>query len=391
MEFEFPAEAERFRTELRAFMAEELPDWWMSLFHDDERIYPFTREFCMKLAERDWLTMSWPTEHGGVDADVWSQMVVREEMWANGEPRGPQYMSLNYIGPLLIAFGTPDQQERFLLPIAAGEVLWCQGFSEPEAGSDLAAISTRATDAEGCFVVNGQKIWTSYATAADYCILLCRTDEGEKKHHGLSMLIVDMNTPGITVRPIDSMGGPQELNEVFFEDVEVPYDHLVGPRGEGWRVAMSALAHERVGAALHAKVELLLDELIDYVKTTNDDSGRPLAERPAARSRIVQLQARCRASRLLCYRVVSGMEANDSNDVDPAVNKVFGSELNVLAGNLGLDIIGAKGQLKTSDLTAPLEGHINDHWVHSIPQVIALGSNEIQRNIISQRGLGLPR
>ena len=391
MEFEFPAEAEQFRQELRAFMDAELPDWWKGLFHDDDRIYPFTREFCMKLAERDWLTMSWPVSHGGVDADVWSQMVVREEMWAAGEPRGPQYMSLNYIGPMLMEFGTADQQERFLKPMAAGEVMWCQGFSEPEAGSDLAALSTRATDADGCFLVNGQKIWTSYATAADWCLLLCRTDPGERKHHGLSMLLVDMNTPGITVRPIDSMGGPQEFNEVFFDDVEVPYDCLLGPRGDGWRVAMSTLAHERVGAALHARVKVLLDALIEYATTTEDENGQPLAMRPSVRSGLVRLQARYRAARLLCYRVVSAMAAGDANDVDPAVSKVFSSELNILIGNIGLDIVGARGQLRTGDALAPLDGLMNDHWVHSIPQPIAMGTNEIQRNIISQRGLGLPR
>lgn len=391
MEFEFPAEAEAFRADLRAFLEEELPEWWKGLFHDDDRIYPFTRQLCMKLAERDWLTMSWPTEHGGTDADVWTQMVVREEMWAAGEPRGPQYMSLNYIGPMLIAFGTPEQQERFLKPMARGELLWCQGFSEPDAGSDLASLSTRANDAEGCFVVNGQKIWTSYATAADYCLLLCRTDDAEKKHHGLSMLIVDMTTPGITVRPIESMGGPQELNEVFFDDVEVPYDNLVGSRGDGWRIAVSSLAHERVGAPVYARIAVLLDALLEYAKTTEDDDGQPLAAQPAIRARLVQLQARCRAARLLTYHVVGGMGFADSNDVDAAVNKVFSSELNVLAGNFALDIVGTAGQLRMGDVNAPMDGLMSDHWVHSIPHVIAMGSNEIQRNIISQRGLGLPR
>lgn len=391
MEFEFPAEAEEFRAELRAFLDAELPDWWKGLFHDDDRIYPLTREICMKMAERDWLTMSWPKEYGGADADVWSQMVVREEMWAAGEPRGPQYMNLNYIGPLLMDYATPEQQERFLKPMAAGEVIWCQGFSEPEAGSDLAALSTKAVDADGCFIVNGQKIWTSYATAAEWCLLLCRTDPGERKHQGISVLLVDMKTPGITVRPIESMGGPKELNEVFFDNVEVPYDCLVGPRGDGWRVAMSALAHERVGAALHARAKVLIDTLTEYAKNTKDDNGQPLAARPTVRASLVQLHARYRAARLLCYRVVSGMEAGDDNPTDPAVNKVFSTELNVLTGNLGLDIIGAKGQLNHRDDAAPLKGLLNDHWVHSIPQVIAMGSNEIQRNIISQRGLGLPR
>lgn len=391
MEFKYPEELEDFRAELIDFMDEEIPDWWKSLFQDDERVYPFTREFCMSLAKRDWLTMQWPKEFGGANADVWKQMVVREEMWGNGEPRGPQYMSLNYIGPMIMEYGTPEQQERFLKPMAAGELMWCQGFSEPGAGSDLASLKTKATDDGEKFLVNGQKIWTSYATAADYCLLLCRTDEAERKHQGMSLLIVDMKTPGLTVRPIDSMGGPAEFNEVFFDNVEVPYDCLLGPRGDGWGVAIAALAYERVGAALHHKVKLLLDKLIDYVKNTKDNNGEPLSKRESVRSGLVRLHARYRAARLLCYRVVSAMEDGDHNPVYPAVNKVFSSELNIMMGNMALDILGAQGQLTAYDALAPMDGLMNDHWVHSIPQVIAMGSNEIQRNIISQRGLGLPR
>lgn len=391
MQFEFPAAAEEFRTELKAFMKEELPDWWYSLFAHDERIFPFTKEFCQKMAARDWLTMSWPKEFGGADADMWLQMVVREEMWANGEPRGPQYMNLNYIGPMLMKYGTPEQVERFLKPISRGEVIWCQGFSEPGAGSDLASLKTKATDSDEGFVVNGQKIWTSYASDAEYCLLLCRTDAGERKHEGISVLLVDMKTPGITVRPIMSMGGPAEFNEVFFDNVVVPYDCLLGPRGDGWNVAISALAHERVGAALHAKVELVLASLVDYVKNTMDDNGQPLSKRASIREGLVKLHAQCRAAKLLCYRVVSAMEEGNDDPVLPAVNKIFATELNVLAGNIGLDIIGPAGQLNRGDTFAPIGGEVNDHWVHSIPQVIAMGSNEINRNIISQRGLGLPR
>lgn len=391
MEFRFPTEVEKFRDELKEFIAEELPEWWIDLFDNDDRVFPFTRDFCMKMADRDWLTNSWPSEFGGADSDVWHQMVVREEMWKNGEPRGPQYMSLNYIGPMLMEFGTPEQQERFLKPMAAGEVIWCQGFSEPGAGSDLAALSTRATETEEGFAVNGQKIWTSYATAADWCLLLCRTDQAERKHQGLSMLLVDMKTPGVTVRPVDSMGGEKEFNEVFFDNAIVPHDCLLGPRGGGWQVAIAALAYERVGAAVYMRAKLLFDKLLDYVKTTKDKNGEPLSKKASVRSGLVRLYGRYRAARLLCYRVVSAMDAGDQNPAYPAVNKVFSADFNILMGNIGLDILGAKGQLTTQDEAAPLEGLLNHHWVHSIPHVIAMGSNEIQRNIISQRGLGLPR
>ena len=176
MDFEFPAEAEAFRTELREFLAHELPPWWTHMFVDDERAIPFTVELCMKLAAKDWLTMAWPKEYGGADADVWRQMVVREEMWAAGEPRGPQYMNLNYLGPAIMMFGTEEQKQKYIKPMAAGEVIWCQGFSEPSAGSDLASLATRAEDTGNGFRINGQKIWISYAQHAKHCMVLARTD-----------------------------------------------------------------------------------------------------------------------------------------------------------------------------------------------------------------------
>src|SRR5439155_19345449 len=185
VDFAFTPEEETFRAELRVFLDAELPDWWRGMFVDDDRAMPLTREICRKLAARGWLTMAWPPEHGGRGASVWMQTVLREEMWARDEPRGPQYMNLNYIGPLIMRFGTPEQRTRFLPPMARGDVVWCQGFSEPGAGSDLAALSTRADDDDDGYVVNGQKVWTSYAdTPADWCLLLARTNHDGPKRDG---------------------------------------------------------------------------------------------------------------------------------------------------------------------------------------------------------------
>src|SRR5215211_4702117 len=242
MDFDFAPEEETFRSELRAFLDDELPTWWKTVFVDDARAMPFTREFCRKLAERGWLTLSWPKEHGGADGSVWQQAVVREEMWAAGEPRGPQYMNLNYIGPLIMRFGTPEQQARHLPRMAAGDVLWCQGFSEPEAGSDLASLKTRADDHGDHYVVNGQKIWSSYADApADYGLLLARTDREAPKHAGISVFLLDMTTAGITIRPIATMAGPHEFNEVHFADVVVPHVNLLGEPNRGWDVITAGL------------------------------------------------------------------------------------------------------------------------------------------------------
>ncbi len=390
MDFQFPPSAEAFRTELREFLDEELPDWWNRLFVDDERIFPFTRQLCAKLARRGWLTAAWPTEYGGAAADEWTQIVVREEMWAAGEPRGPQYMNLNYIGPMIMKFGTAEQQERFLTPMAAGDVIWCQGFSEPQSGSDLASLATEAIDDGSHLVVNGRKIWISYAAEAEWCVLLARTDPASTRFKGLSMLLVDMRTPGITVRPIETMVGPTEFNEVVFENVVVPYDCVLGPRDAGWSVAMYGLTFERIGIAFHASLKVVLDTLIAYVRTTEDANGRPLAERPSVRAGLARLHARYRAARLLGYRVISAQEAGTARDMDPAIYKVFATEAYRFAGELALDVAGAKGQLTEGDPLAPAGG-LFKHWLHTLPGLIGAGTNEIQRNIISQRGLGLPR
>ena len=392
MEFEFPAEAEEFRTELRAFMAKELPPWWTHMFAEDERAIPFTIEFCKKLAANDWLTMAWPKEYGGADADTWHQMVVREEMWAAGEPRGPQYMNLNYLGPAIMMFGTEEQKEKYIKPMAAGEVIWCQGFSEPGAGSDLASLTTRADDTGNGFRINGQKIWISYAPYAKHCMLLARTDPDAPRHRGISVFLVAMDTPGITVRPIDSMAGPIEFNELFFDDVEVPYECVLGPVDQGWTVTVSALARERTGFAGHQKTDRQLDLFTHFARESRDSSGRPLLERPELRRELMRLRTKNRAGRLMMYRAVSKQADDQTAEVDAAISKVTAGECAVEAGELAMRLAGVRGQLYGQDpwKTLAAEGAYK-LWAQALPTQIALGSSEIQRNIIAQRGLGIPR
>ena len=391
MHFDLPESAEQFRTELRAFLDEELPDWWTHLFNVDERVPGFMVELCRKLADKGWLTMAWPKEFGGQEADIWMRMVLNEEMRYRGEPRGSHYMCVNYIGPLIMQVGTPEQQERFLPPMSSGDVLWCQGFSEPGAGSDLSALQTKAIDNGDCFVVNGQKIWTSYATHAEWCLLIARSDPSSERYNGLSVFAVDMKSPGLTVRPIDSLGGPSEINEVFFEDVEVPYDCLLGPVNEGWSVIVNALANERLGIAFHSYIQDPFDKLLEYVKTTNDEHGRPLSEKPAVRAGLVRMYAQWRAARMLFYRVAAEHEMGNMDVVGPAISKVFATEAAMKAADVAFDILGPRAQLNEHDVSAPLGGLAVNQWVYTLPTLIAAGTNEIQRNIIAQRGLGLPR
>jgi len=385
MDFAFTDEEEGFRAELRAFLAEELPAWWRGMFVDDPRAIPFTRAFCRKLAARGWLTMSWPREWGGQEASPWKQAILREEMWAHEEPRGPQYMNLNYIGPCVMRFGSEAQKRRFLPSMAAGAVVWTQGFSEPGAGSDLAAIATRAEERGDHFVVDGQKTWNSYADApADWCFLLARTTPGAARHAGLSVLLVDMRTPGITVRPIGSMAGPHELNEIFFDGVRVPRDCLLGERDRGWEVVTAGLTFERIGVARYARAGRVLELLVEHVKRTG------LAADPTVRQQLAELRVRCEAARLLNYRVISLQARGDVPRVEASIARLHNTQLEQAVGHAGLELLGLAGALTHDAPDTPLGGLVWRQWVRNIPSTIAAGTTEVQKNIIARRGLGLP-
>jgi alkylation response protein AidB-like acyl-CoA dehydrogenase len=391
MDFAFTEEEERFRAELRAFLAAELPAWWRGMFVDDERALPATRRFCEQLAARGWLTMAWPREYGGRDAGVWKQAILREEMWAHDEPRGPQYMNLNYIGPCIMRFGTEEQKRRFLPPMAAGRVIWTQGFSEPNAGSDLAALTTRADDRGDHFVINGQKCWNSYADApADWCFLLARTEPGALRHRGLSVLLVDMRTPGITVRPIDTMAGPHEFTEIFFDDVVVPRDCLLGEVNRGWQVVTTGLTFERVGIARYARAGRIIERLVDHAKSTATN-GAPLSADPDVRRRLADLRVRYEAARLLNYRVLSMQTPGQLPSVEASIARLHNTQLEQLVSHVGLELLGLPGQLTHDNPAAPLGGLIWRQWVRNIPTTVAAGTTEVQKNIIAERGLGLPR
>lgn len=385
MDFEPTEEDSRFREDLRRLLAEELPEWWRGMFVEDERAMPFTRRFCADLARRGWLTMAWPPEHGGRGASVWQQAVLREEMWAADEPRGPQYMNLNYIGPLIMRFGTQAQKERFLPPMARGEVIWCQGFSEPEAGSDLASLRTRAAAEGDRFVVNGQKVWTSYADApAEWCLLLARTDPEAEKHRGISVFLLDMASPGVTVRPIPTMAGPHEFNEVFLDDVVVGGECLLGELHRGWDVVVAGLTFERVGIARYARAGRVIEILVEHVRRT----GR--ASEPDVMDKLADLRVRYEAARLLNYVAISAQARGEVPTAEASVARMHNTQLEQLVGHVGLEILGAAGQLTHDDPGSPIGGEIWRQWVRNVPTTVAAGTLEVQKNIVA-RSLGLPR
>jgi alkylation response protein AidB-like acyl-CoA dehydrogenase len=386
VDFAFTPDEDAFRVELRAFLAEELPDWWRGMFVDDARVMPLTRAICAKLADRGWLTMAWPPEYGGRGASVWMQAVVREEMWAHEEPRGPQYMNLNYIGPLIMRFGTDDQRDEFLPPMSLGEVIWTQLFSEPDAGSDLASLQTRARDDGDRFIVNGQKIWSSYADSpADWGLLLARTDPEAPKHTGISVFLLDMTTPGVTVRPIATMAGPHEFNEVFLDDVVVPRERLLGVQDQGWDVITAGLTFERVGIARYARAAAVLELAVELA----NESGR--SRDPHVRRLLADLGTRIEAARLLNYRAISMQARGEIPTVEASIARMHNTVVEQLTGNVVMEVIGAAAQLRAGDPDAPAAGEATRHWLRNIPTTVAAGTLEIQKNIVAQRGLGLPR
>jgi alkylation response protein AidB-like acyl-CoA dehydrogenase len=295
-------------------------------------------------------------------------------------------MNLNYIGPCLMRFGTDAQKRRFLPPMAEGRVLWTQGFSEPGAGSDLASLATRAEDRGDHFVVTGQKCWNSYADApAEWCFLLARTHATAARHRGLSVLLVDMRTPGVTVRPVGSMAGPHELNEIFFDQVRVPRDCLLGAQDGGWDVVLAGLTFERTGIARYARAGRLLELLVAHAR----EAG--LHDDPDVRQKLADLRARYEAARLLNYRAISLQAAGEVPTVEAAVARVHNTQLEQLVGHVGLEILGVGAQLVLDAPGAPMGGLLHQQWVRNVPTTVVAGSLEIQKSIIAERGLGLPR
>jgi len=271
-------------------------------------------------------------------------------------------------------------------------VLWTQGFSEPGAGSDLAALTTRAEDGGDHFVVRGQKVWNSYADApADWCFLLARTGTAADRHRGLSVLLVDMRTPGVTVRPIDSMAGPHELNEIFLDDAVVPADCLLGGRGRGWEVVTTGLAFERVGIARYARVARLIDLLVGHARSAHPGGRGPIADDPAVRAKLADLRVRYEAARLLSYRAISLQAAGRDARVEASIARLHNAELEQRVASVGLEILGLAGQLTHDDARAPLGGLLWRQWVRTIPTTITAGTTEVQKNIVAEHGLGLPR
>jgi alkylation response protein AidB-like acyl-CoA dehydrogenase len=380
VEFDWTDDDLAFRRELRDFLAEVLPENWEEMSKDgpgSDVQAEFSRAFCPKLAERGWLTQNWPTEYGGRDASAWRHIILGEEMWRIGEPRSSQYMNVNWVGPTIMRYGTQEQKREHLPPIARGEAFWCQGFSEPEAGSDLVSLRTLAIRDGDHYTVNGSKIWTSYVNHAQHCFLVVRTDPESSRHRGISVLLCPMDLPGIEVREIPSVVGDHYFFEVFFTDVHVPAACRLGPENQGWDVVTYSLAYERVGAARYARAALTLDELAKLAEE------RGVLEDPRTLEKLGEARALCEASRLLTYRVIDLRQKGRPPSADTNLARVAGTLAERAVSELALEIFGPE---------ALAYGHFAEsHFRLAMTAGVAVGTTEVNLNLVSSRFLDLPR
>ncbi|MGI8551649.1 MAG: acyl-CoA dehydrogenase family protein [Dehalococcoidia bacterium] len=388
MDFHFTADDEAFRSEVRGFLARELPENWDRRAEDEpsDASYQFSRAFTSKLAERRWLAMAWPREYGGLAAGHMQQLIYNEEMSYRGAP-GAFSMGVAWVGPALMLYGTEMQKDRFLPRITSGEDVWCTLYSEPGAGSDLAALQTRAVADGDDYVINGQKIWTSGAHTSEWGWLAARTDPDSPKHKGISTFVVPMKSPGVTVRPLINMAGEHGFNEVFFENVHIPKENLVGELNRGWYQVAVALDFERSGIQAYAGARRTLEQLVALVR----DQPQILKRAPKSRLQLVDRAVELQVGTAIAYRIPWMQSKGRIPNYEASMSKLFGSELNQRVARTAIDMLGAFGQLSQPGPWAPLRGRMATAYLTSVSATIAAGTSEIQRNIIATRGLGLPR
>ena len=375
-----PEEA-AFRSELRAWIDANLSDELRAHRGGEERFETLGREWSRKLYEAGYAGLTWPREYGGGGAPYTHQAIVLEELARAEAPQHVGVIGLGMAGPTIIAHGTEEQKARYLSRILSAEEIWCQGFSEPGAGSDLASVRTQALRDGDRFVVNGQKVWSSFAHIADWCILVARSDPESQRHAGLTYLIVDMHAPGVDVRPLRQITGEAEFNEIFFSDVEVPLENVVGEIGAGWAVAMTTLLHERgtLGFALTGALDVAVRRLISLVRQRGADADPRLLDRVA--QEWIELQA----LKYTNYRALTTLVQTGVPGPEGSVSKLHWSESNQRLTKLALEVLGEEAPVLDGD------GYWQYQQLRSRGNTIEAGTSEILRNIIAERVLGLPR
>jgi len=386
-----PEEA-AWRQEVRAFIAKELPRSFKDEPLEPEEVaglwdHPDMQTWRRKLVERGWIAPSWPKEYGGAALTLMQQFIMSEEM---AEARAPAVggMGISMVGPSLIVHGTEEQKKKFLPTILSGETFFCQGFSEPEAGSDLASLRTRAVRDGDDYVINGQKIWTSQAHRANWMFVLARTDPDVPKHKGISYFLLEMKAPGILVRPLRDITGGVLFNEVFLDNVHVPAKNIVGEENRGWYIATTTLDFERANSA--SSVVIQRHRAKDLIRLAKEGGVQSvLGRNPGLRLELADRIIEVELARLMAYHIVSMLGRGLIPNYQASMLKMFASELGQRISRTGMNVLGLYGGLYGRE--APMKGRISRSYLSTLGSTIAAGTSEIQRNIIATRGLGLPR
>jgi alkylation response protein AidB-like acyl-CoA dehydrogenase len=393
MDFRDTPEEAAFRTEVRAWLREHLPaDWHGAPVpkvtdgpEERKKIEDLRRWWQRELFDGGWAGLAWPAEYGGRGAGLIEQVIFNEESARARAPEPINVIGLHMAGPTIIAWGSEAQKRRYLEPLLSGEEIWCQGFSEPGAGSDLGGARTRAVRDGDTYVVNGQKVWTSYGHIADFCILVTRTDMDAPKHAGLTYLLCPMKQDGVTVRPLVQITGDPEFNELFFDDARVPVSERLGEEGDGWKVAMTTLLHERgtMSFSLQIMSRITLDGLIGLTKELG------VAADPAVRERLAGFQIDVDALRVTNLRAVSKM-AKGVPGPEGSMAKLLWERVQQAMGEYAMELLGTAGQVMVGADSAA-DGYWQYLYLRGRGHTIEAGTTEILKNIIAERVLGLPR
>ena len=403
MDFSLTPEQEAFAREFNAYLDEHLtpevqaesevfmnmnPDTDPGVFGRGEYGGPLSKAFIRRMGADGWLGVGWPKEYGGQGRSLMEQHIFYETIWARRAPF--PVLTLNAVGPILMKYGTEEQKETYLPRIVKGDLEIAIGYTEPDAGTDLAALRTRAVREGDAYVLNGQKVFTSIAHLADCLWVAARTDpDAEKRHKGLSIFLIDIDTPGISLDPIYTVGG-HRVNSVYLKDVRIPASCLVGEENQGWGLIVAQLEHERFSLVPSSPMRHRVEAAVEWARERRID-GTPVIDQPGVRERLAELLADAEIHQLLNYQVVDNMARGKMVWAESSAVKVFGSELNIRINNTLLDMMGLYGQLQRGDARAPLDGLVESHFRDDLLFIFGGGANEIQRDIIAMVGLGLPR
>jgi len=389
MDLNLTPNEQKFRDAFREWLRANLPAPWQGNTNSEDRsdYIRYLREWQQKLYLGGWAGISWPQQFGGRGASLMEQAIFQEELARANAPQLIGTIGLSLVGPTIIAMGTDEQKARYLAPILSGEEIWCQGFSEPNAGSDLASLSTKAVRDGNDFVVNGQKIWTSFAQLADWCLQLVRTDSEAPKHKGITCLLVDMRSEGISVRPLRQMSGDSGFNEVFFSNVRIPVSQVLGTVNQGWTTAITALMNERanLGTAAQVVFKRNLEALIDRARTIQRN-GSNATKDPIVRQKLAQAHLELEILRLNTNRALTSLTKTGIPGPEGSIQKLYWSEWNQRLQQTAQEILGPFGQLLDFD-----KGTWQYGYLRSRGNTIEAGTSEIQRNIIAERVLGFPK